>query len=114
MSERLQSLGRWMMRLSVFGVATWLFTSTLNRSVARSAELKMQAGFWDGVAHGAMMPIALPSLAMGKDVAIFSAHHDGRRYKLGYTLGVNACGALFFGLLYRKLSKWKAQASSSR
>ena len=28
--------------------------------------------------------------------------NTGRGYKLGYTLGVNACGAAFFGLLYRR------------
>jgi len=44
----------------------------------------------------------LPALLLGQDAFIFATHHLGRSYKLGYTLGVNLCGAVFFGLLYRR------------
>jgi hypothetical protein len=54
-------------------------------------------GFGYGVLHGALMPMALPSLVMGQDVEIFAAHNLGRSYKLGYIVGINLCGLLFFG-----------------
>jgi hypothetical protein len=46
------------------------------------------------------MPIALPSLLMGKDVPIYAEKNCGRRYKLGYIAGINVCGFLFFGLSF--------------
>ena len=60
------------------------------------------AGFRLGVVHGALMPVALPSLLLGKDVPIYSANHTGRVYKLGYIAGINLCGLVFFGAAFRK------------
>ncbi len=60
------------------------------------------AGFRLGVLHGALMPVALPSLLVGKDVPIYSANNAGRIYKLGYIAGINLCGLLFFGLAFRQ------------
>jgi hypothetical protein len=57
-------------------------------------------GFWIGAVHGAIMPIALPSLLVGQDVPIYAAHNSGRTYKLGYIAGINVCGFLFFGLSF--------------
>lgn len=54
-------------------------------------------GFGWGMAHGACMPMALPALLLGKDVDIYSAHNTGRGYKLGYIVGINLCGLVFFG-----------------
>ena len=54
-------------------------------------------GFGYGCVHGALMPMALPSLVMGYDVEIFAPNHSGRGYKLGYILGINICGLVFFG-----------------
>ena len=48
------------------------------------------------------MPTALPTLAAGRDVTIYAPHNTGIPYKLGYTMGVNGCGALFFGLAFLK------------
>ena len=59
------------------------------------------AGFPLGVLHGALMPVALPSLLLGKDVPIYAAINTGRVYKLGYIAGINMCGLLFFGLAFR-------------
>ena len=59
------------------------------------------AGFWHGTLHGALMPAALPSLLMGKDVPIFAPRNAGRSYKIGYIAGINACGLVFFGLAFR-------------
>ena len=58
------------------------------------------AGFGVGMVHGALMPMALPNLLMGKDVPIFASHHEGRIYKLGYVAGINVCGLLFFGFAF--------------
>ena len=58
---------------------------------------ELQAGFKLGVAHGALMPMALPSLVIGQDVEIYATHNAGRAYKLGYIVGINICGLVFFG-----------------
>ena len=58
------------------------------------------AGFRLGVLHGALMPVALPSLLLGKDVPIFAEENQGRLYKLGYIAGIDACGFVFFGLAF--------------
>jgi len=63
------------------------------------------SGFRLGVLHGALMPIALPSLLLGKDVPIYAPSKAGRTYKLGYIAGINLCGLLFFGLAFRRPRK---------
>jgi hypothetical protein len=58
------------------------------------------AGFRLGILHGGLMPVALPSLLLGRDVPIYADRNQGRSYKLGYIVGINACGLLFFGLAF--------------
>ena len=41
--------------------------------------------------------MALPSLVLGRDVEIYSPNNTGRLYKLGYIVGINLCGLVFFG-----------------
>jgi hypothetical protein len=53
-----------------------------------------------GLLHGAMMPMAMPSLLMGNDVSIYAENNTGRPYKIGYIMGINLCGALFFGSMF--------------
>ena len=65
------------------------------------------AGFRLGVLHGALMPVALPSLLLGKDVPIYAEKNQGRIYKMGYIAGINACGFVFFGLAF-----WRPGRSS--
>ena len=65
----------------------------------------VRAGFGYGMVHGALMPMALPSLVMGKDVDIFDANNSGRGYKLGYIVGINVCGLLFFGSVFWRRPK---------
>ena len=77
----------------------------LNRSAATLNRDVYQAGFGKGVIHGAMMPLALPNLLIGNDVSIYAANNTGRTYKLGYSLGVNLCGLLFFGFFFWRLSR---------
>jgi hypothetical protein len=68
---------------------------------------KDSPGFWLGCAHGALMPMALPSLLMEKDVPIYAAVNDGRIYKIGYIAGINGCGFVVFGLSF-----WNPQRRS--
>jgi uncharacterized transporter YbjL len=65
------------------------------------------AGLGRGMLDGALMPLAMPALATGHDVPIYAANNSGRTYKLGYTLGVNICGAFFFGMTYFRVRRWK-------
>ena len=57
-------------------------------------------GFAYGVLHGALMPMALPALAVGRDVVIYAEKSTGRTYKLGYTIGINLCGVIVFGTAF--------------
>ncbi len=61
---------------------------------------KSTPGFWLGCAHGALMPMALPSLLMQKNVPIYAVVNAGRIYKIGYIAGINACGFVVFGLSF--------------
>ncbi len=63
---------------------------------------KSAPGFWLGCAHGALMPMALPSLLMRKDVPIYAVVNKGGIYKIGYIAGINACGFVVFGLSFWK------------
>jgi hypothetical protein len=63
-------------------------------------------GFPAGMVHGILMPVALPALILGRDVVIYATPNAGRSYDIGYTLGVNGCGALFFGIFYWRLHRW--------
>ena len=57
-------------------------------------------GVLDGALHGALMPVAAPSLLLGHDVPIYATANTGRIYKLGYIAGINGCGLVFFGLAF--------------
>jgi len=59
-----------------------------------------EAGFYTGMLEGALMPAALPGLVGGKDLPIYAPNNDGRGYKIGYILGLNTCGTLFFGVAF--------------
>lgn len=58
------------------------------------------AGFRIGLLEGALMPAALPGLLMGHDLPIYASNNSGRTYNIGYILGINACGTLFFGVAF--------------
>lgn len=60
------------------------------------------AGFRIGVLEGILMPAALPGLLMGNDFPIYAPNNSGRLYNIGYLLGVNTCGTLFFGVTFRQ------------
>jgi hypothetical protein len=69
---------------------------------------KQPVGFRYGVLHGALMPISLPTLLIGKDVTIYAANNNGRGYKIGYICGINLCGLVFFGAAF-----WRPKATST-
>jgi len=97
-------------RLIFIVVITWGWGWVLNKSATSSDARPQAAGFGRGMLHGALMPGAMPSLFFGKDVVIYASNNNGRLYKLGYTFGVNACGAFFFGTFFyrvRKLKQWR-------
>jgi hypothetical protein len=58
--------------------------------------------------HGALMPMSMPSLVMGRELEIYAANNSGRLYKLGYTVGINVCGLFFFGSLFWRPAARKA------
>ncbi len=57
-------------------------------------------GFRIGLLEGALMPAALPGLLTGHDLSIYAPNNSGRPYNIGYILGINACGTLFFGIAF--------------
>jgi hypothetical protein len=94
----------------ILGLAT-LIGGGLNL-VAKSLNARTQpAGFRQGILQGALMPMAMPNLLIGKDVTIYSQNNTGLSYKLGYTAGVNVCGAIFFGLFFWRVTRWRRGAT---
>lgn len=79
--------------LTVALLLGWFYGWASPRVYPRDGSL----GFGYGVLHGGLMPMALPSLVMGQNVDIFAANNSGRLYKLGYIVGINLCGLIFFG-----------------
>ena len=67
----------------------------------RQADIKM------GVLHGILMPAALPGLFAGHDLPIYAPNNTGRGYKIGYILGINTCGTIFFGVVFWRPKKLK-------
>ena len=103
-------IAKLLLRLALIVVITWGWGWVLNKSATSTNARPEPAGFGRGMLHGALMPGAMPSLLFGKDVVIFAPNNNGRLYKLGYTFGVNACGAFFFGTFFyrlRKINKWR-------
>jgi hypothetical protein len=90
----------------VVAIVATVFTLVLDYS-SESASSEKPAGFLKGLLHGALMPGAMPHLLLGHDVTIYAPNNTGRTYKLGYTAGVNGCGAIFFGVLYWRFNIWR-------
>ena len=104
--------GSWriLLRLMMLLVVAFSIGAGLNRLGAALDRVGHPAGFPRGVVQGALMPMALPNLLFGKDVTIYSANNTGVGYKLGYTTGVNVCGAIFFGFFFVRLNRWRKWA----
>jgi hypothetical protein len=79
-------------RVLVFFVVAFSIGWVLNRISTRLERTARPAGFSRGLLQGALMPMAMPK---------------GVVYKLGYTMGVNGCGAIFFGFFFWRLNRWR-------
>lgn len=95
---------RWLLGAARLFVVGLLLGWVYGRAGPWLYPVETRFGFGWGVAHGACMPMALPALVLGKDVSIYSEHNTGRGYKLGYIVGINLCGLVFFGGAF-----WKPQ-----
>ena len=93
------------LRLALFLLVAALIGGTLNRLSVSLDQSSHPAGFGRGVLQGALMPMSLPNLLVGRDITIYSQNNTGVSYKLGYTTGVNACGAVFFGVVFWRLNR---------
>jgi hypothetical protein len=102
-------LGRIASRLALLIALGFALGWTLNRTEAAFEKRAEPAGFLHGVIQGALMPIAMPNLVFGNDVAIYSANNTGRTYKLGYTMGVNGCGLIFFGFFFWRIRRLRRE-----
>ena len=97
----------WVTRLASIVLLAFVIGWTLNRVAQQLESTRRPAGFVRGLVQGALMPAAMPNLLVGHDVAIYAMNNNGVFYKLGYTMGVNACGAIFFGTFYWRLKRWR-------
>jgi hypothetical protein len=98
---------RWLPRLLLLAGIAYGTGVVLNRTAERWSRNAERAGFSLGLVQGVLMPCTLPTLLVGHDVAIYAELNNGLPYKRGYTLGVTVCGAVFFGLFYRRLGRWR-------
>jgi hypothetical protein len=109
---KVSNLQRWWripVRIALFLLLAFVIGFLLNHLAASLEGNTRPAGFSRGVLQGALMPMAMPNLLVGRDVTIYSQNNTGVTYKLGYTAGVNGCGAIFFGVLFwrvRRLRRW--------
>jgi len=85
----------------------WLVSKGTAALEVYTAGLPGAGGFKRGVIHGLLMPFALPNLLCGQNVSIYQVVNDGRLYNLGYVLGINACGLLFFGYFFWRLNRMR-------
>jgi len=78
-------------------------------AASRTYQSDYPAGFHTGVLHGILMPAALPGLLLGQNLKIYAPNNSGRPYNIGYILGINGCGTVFFGIAF-----WQRQAKQKR
>jgi hypothetical protein len=93
---------RWLLKIAGLVVTGLVLGWAYAWAATRLYQPQQRAGFPLGLVHGALMPVALPSLLLGQDVPIYAPSNNGRPYKLGYILGINACGFVFFGMAFWK------------
>jgi hypothetical protein len=101
----------WVQRLVVTVLLALTVGWTSSTAMKWDATLTTPAGFGRGLLHGALMPLAWPTLIIGRDQTIYAPTNSGRTYKLGYSLGVNACGLLFFGWFFTRLRRWRTPSA---
>lgn len=55
------------------------------------------AGFWSGLWHGVVCPIAFVTSLFRRDISIYEVHNNGGWYNLGFVFGAGAWGLLRWG-----------------
>ena len=100
---------RWVVLVRLFAILSvaWLLGWLLHRSAGDLFPPGERAGLGRGILHGALMPLAMPNLIVGNDVTIYAPLNTGRGYKLGYTVGVNGCGLVFFYYFSWRIRHWR-------
>ena len=107
-SARSRPHWNWVARLATFLCLAFTIGWMLNQVAQQLDRNNRPAGFVRGLLQGALMPASMPNLLIGHDVVIYAEkNNNGVFYKLGYTMGVNACGAVFFGMFYWRLKRWR-------
>jgi hypothetical protein len=96
-----------LLRILVIVVLATAIGRSLNLIAKTMDRAAHPAGFARGMLQGALMPMAMPNLLFGNDVIIYTQNNTGVGYKLGYTAGVNACGAIFFGVFFWRVNRWR-------
>ena len=104
----------WLAKIATFLIASALLGWSYGWAFSRAFPKDQTFGFGYGMLHGALMPLALPSLLLGQDVEIFAADNSGRPYKIGYICGINVCGLAFFGSLFWRPKRGAADHKSQR
>jgi len=99
--------GRIMLRMAAVLLVAAIIGAVLNRLSSTLDQSMGPAGFRRGVLQGALMPMSMPNLLVGRDVTIYAQNNTGVSYKLGYTAGVNGCGAIFFGFFFWRVNRWR-------
>jgi len=90
-------------------VFVWVLANLQGWAAKNSYKPENVADFKMGILHGILMPAAFPALVAGHDMPIYASNNTGRNYKIGYILGLNTCGTMFFAIAFwhpRGL-KWK-------
>jgi hypothetical protein len=105
----------WLQKITWFLIASMLLGWFYGWASPRAFPKDASFGFGYGMMHGALMPMALPSLILGQNVEIFAPENTGCNYKIGFILGINACGLVFFGpLVWRPRVDSKNQKNQER
>ena len=71
-------------------VLTLLLTGCADHVEFADAAAYGKVGFWFGVWHGAILPIAWLMSVFNPDVAIYAIYNDGVWYDSGYMIGVGS------------------------
>ncbi len=96
---------QWATKCVVFALTIFLLGWFYGWASPHAYPKDRSLGFGHGALHGALMPMALPGLVLGKDVEIFAENNSGRPYKIGYIVGINLCGLAVFGSAFWKPKK---------
>jgi hypothetical protein len=93
---------KWVMKITTLLLLGLVFGFAYDWAAPRLYRPGLVPGFRLGVLHGALMPVALPALLVGRDVPIYATDKTERPYKIGYIAGINLCGLIFFGAAFRQ------------